>query len=40
MKIIKQKTKAINVERDGNFFIVNCSDNKFIISRKDGYQIQ
>ena len=32
--IIKQKTKAINVERDGNFFIVNCSDNKFIITKK------
>ena len=32
--IIKQKTKAINVERDGNFFIVNCSDNKSIITKK------
>ena len=32
--IVKQKTKAINVERDGNFFIVNCSDNKSLITKK------
>jgi len=32
--IIKQKTKALNIKRDGNFFVVNCSDNKFIVAKK------
>ena len=32
--IIKQKTQALNIKRDGNFFVVNCSDNKFIVAKK------
>ena len=32
--IVKQKTKALNIVRDGNYFVVNCSDNKFIVARK------
>ena len=34
MARVKLNKSFINIERDGNFFIVNCSNNKFIIAKK------